>query len=94
LGVSNESFRNSMLVTWLSTCSSNGAMSKPSEGYTQNTQNVAAVKCVRDYGLSVHPEQDIESYDHLFMKRNSSELSNVFYLHSDGISRIYVGNLL
>jgi len=30
------------------------------EGYTQNTQNVAALKRARDHGLSVHPGQDIE----------------------------------
>ena len=34
--------------------------SKPLEGYTQNTQNVAALKRARDHDLSVHPGQDIE----------------------------------
>ncbi|MCL9813493.1 type B DNA-directed DNA polymerase [Natranaeroarchaeum aerophilus] len=35
-------------------------VSKPLEGYTQNTQNVAALKRARDHGLAVHPGQDIE----------------------------------
>jgi len=35
-------------------------VSKPLEGYTQNTQNVAALKRSRDHDLSVHPGQDIE----------------------------------
>ncbi|ATW88030.1 DNA polymerase I [Halohasta litchfieldiae] len=35
-------------------------VSKPLEGYTQNTQNVAALKRARDHDLSVHPGQDIE----------------------------------
>ena len=35
-------------------------VSKPLEGYTQNTQNVAALKRARDQGLAVHPGQDIE----------------------------------
>jgi len=35
-------------------------VSKPLEGYTQNTQNVAALKRARDYDLSIHPGQDIE----------------------------------
>jgi len=35
-------------------------VSKPLEGYTQNTQNVAAIKRARDHDLSVHPGQDIE----------------------------------
>jgi DNA polymerase I len=30
------------------------------EGYTQNTQNVAALKRPRDQDLAVHPGQDIE----------------------------------
>jgi DNA polymerase I len=30
------------------------------EGYTQNTQNVAALKRARDQDLAVHPGQDIE----------------------------------
>ncbi|WP_458210310.1 type B DNA-directed DNA polymerase [Haladaptatus sp. NG-SE-30] len=34
-------------------------VSKPLEGYTQNTQNVAALKRARDQDLSVHPGQDI-----------------------------------
>jgi DNA polymerase I len=35
-------------------------VSKPLEGYTQNTQNVAALKRARDHDLAVHPGQDIE----------------------------------
>jgi DNA polymerase I len=35
-------------------------VSKPLEGYTQNTQNVAALKRARDQNLTVHPGQDIE----------------------------------
>jgi DNA polymerase elongation subunit (family B) len=34
--------------------------SKLLEGYTQNTQNVAALKRARDQNLAVHPGQDIE----------------------------------
>src|SRR6056297_3198316 len=35
-------------------------VSKPLEGYTQNTQNVAALKRARDQDFAVHPGQDIE----------------------------------
>jgi DNA polymerase I len=35
-------------------------ISKPLEGYTQNTQNVAALKRARDQNLAVHPGQDIK----------------------------------
>ena len=35
-------------------------VSKPLEGYTQNTQNVAALKRARNHDLTVHPGQDIE----------------------------------
>src|SRR6056297_2326730 len=35
-------------------------VSKPLEGYTQNTQNVAALKRAREQDLAVHPGQDIE----------------------------------
>jgi len=35
-------------------------VSKPLEGYTQNTQNVAALKRSRDQNLVIHPGQDIE----------------------------------
>ncbi|TKX84526.1 type B DNA-directed DNA polymerase, partial [Halorubrum sp. SS5] len=35
-------------------------VSKPLEGYSQNTQNVAALKRVREQDLAVHPGQDIE----------------------------------
>lgn len=36
------------------------SISKPLEGNTQNTQNVAALKRARDQDLAVHPGQDIE----------------------------------
>ncbi|MDL0126165.1 DNA polymerase domain-containing protein, partial [Halobacterium salinarum] len=35
-------------------------VSKPLEGYSQNTQNVAALKRARKQDLAVHPGQDIE----------------------------------
>ncbi len=35
-------------------------VSKPLEGYTQNTQNVAALKRAREQNLAVHPGQDIK----------------------------------
>jgi DNA polymerase I len=35
-------------------------VSKPLDGYSQNTQNVAALKRARDQDISVHPGQDIE----------------------------------
>ena len=35
-------------------------VSKPLEGYTQNTQSVAALKRARDQDLAIHPGQDIE----------------------------------
>ena len=35
-------------------------VSKPLEGYTQNTQNVAALKRANDQNLATHPGQDIE----------------------------------
>jgi DNA polymerase I len=35
-------------------------VSKPLEGYSQNTRNVAALKRVREQDLAVHPGQDIE----------------------------------
>ncbi len=35
-------------------------VSKPLEGYTQNTQNVAALKRAREQDLAVHPGQDLE----------------------------------
>ena len=35
-------------------------ISKPLEGYTQNTRNVAALKRAREREVAVHPGQDIE----------------------------------
>jgi len=47
-------------------------VSKPLEGYTQNTQNVAALKRARDQDLAVHPGQDIE-YVVVDEEKNSRE---------------------
>ena len=47
-------------------------VSKPLEGYTQNTQNVAALKRARDQDLAVHPGQDIE-YVVVDDEKNSQE---------------------
>ncbi len=51
--------------TALRRCRSGGLVernrvSKLLEGYTQNTQNAAALKQARDQDLAVHPGQDIE----------------------------------
>jgi DNA polymerase I len=35
-------------------------VTKPLEGYSQNTQNVAALKRAQDHDLAVYPGQDIE----------------------------------
>ncbi|MBP1923748.1 DNA polymerase elongation subunit (family B) [Halorubrum alkaliphilum] len=35
-------------------------VSKPLKGYSQNTQNVAALTRARDQDLAIHPGQDIE----------------------------------
>jgi len=35
-------------------------VSKPLEGYTQYTQNVAALERAQEQGLAIHPGQDIE----------------------------------
>jgi len=47
-------------------------VSKPLEGYTQNTWNVAALKRARDQDLDVHPGQDIE-YVVVDNEKNSRE---------------------
>ena len=47
-------------------------VSKPLEGYTQNTQNLAALKMARDQYLAVHPGQDIE-YGVVDDEKNSRE---------------------
>ena len=47
-------------------------VSKPLEGYTQNTQNVAALKRARDQDFAVHPGQDIE-YVVIDDEKNSRE---------------------
>ena len=55
-------------------------VSKPLEGYTQNTQNVAALKQARDQDLAVHPGQDIE-YVVVDDEKNSRE--RVALAHED-----------
>ncbi len=35
-------------------------VSKPLEGYTQTTQNVAALKRAREQDFAIHPAKDIE----------------------------------
>ena len=55
-------------------------VSKPLEGYTQNTQNVAALKRARDQDLAVHPGQDIK-YVVVYDEKNSRE--RVALAHED-----------
>ncbi|WP_262181668.1 type B DNA-directed DNA polymerase [Haloarcula laminariae] len=55
-------------------------VSKPLERYTQNTQNVAALKRARDQNLAVHPGQDIE-YVVVDDEKNSRE--RVALAHED-----------
>ncbi|MDL0136222.1 type B DNA-directed DNA polymerase [Halobacterium salinarum] len=55
-------------------------VSKPLEEYTQNTQNVAALKRARDQDLAVHPGQDIE-YVVVDDEKNSRE--RVALAHED-----------
>ncbi len=45
---------------WVEQLVERNRVSKPLEGYTQNTQNVAALKRARDQDLAIHPGQDIE----------------------------------
>ena len=55
-------------------------VSKPLEGYTQNTQNVAALKRARDHDLSVHPGQDIE---YVVVDDEKSSRDRVALVHED-----------
>jgi DNA polymerase I len=55
-------------------------VSKPLEGYTQNTQNVAALKRARDHDLSVHPGQDIE---YVVVDDEKSSRERVALAHED-----------
>jgi len=55
-------------------------VSKPLEGYTQNTQNVAALKRARDQDLGVHPGQDIE---YVVVNDEKSSRERVALAHED-----------
>jgi len=55
-------------------------VSKPLEGYTQNTQNVAALKRARDHDISVHPGQDIE---YVVVDDEKSSRDRVALAHED-----------
>jgi len=55
-------------------------VSKPLEGYTQNTQNVAALKCARDQNLAIHPGQDIE---YVVVDDEKSSRDRVALTHED-----------
>jgi len=55
-------------------------VSKPLEGYTQNTQNVAALKRARGHDLSVHPGQDIE---YVVVDDEKSSRERVALAHED-----------
>jgi len=55
-------------------------VSKPLEGYTQNTQTVAALKRARDQDLAVHPGQDIE---YVVVDDEKSSRERVALAHED-----------
>jgi DNA polymerase I len=55
-------------------------VSKPLEGYTQNTQNAAALKRARDQDLTVHPGQDIE---YLVVDDEKTSQDRVALAHED-----------
>jgi DNA polymerase I len=55
-------------------------VSKPLEGYTQNTLNVAALKRARDQDLAVHPGQDIE---YVVVDNEKSSRDRVALAHED-----------
>ena len=55
-------------------------VSKPLEGYTQNTQNVAALKRARDQDFAVHPGQDIE---YVVVDDEKSSRERVALAHED-----------
>ena len=55
-------------------------VSKPLEGYTQNTLNVAALKRARDQDLAVHPGQDIE---YVVVDNEKSSRGRVALAHED-----------
>ncbi|TKX84451.1 DNA polymerase I, partial [Halorubrum sp. SS5] len=55
-------------------------VSKPLEGYSQNTQNVAALKRAREQDLAVHPGQDIE---YVVVDDEKSSRDRVALAHED-----------
>ena len=55
-------------------------VSKPLEGYTQNTLNVAALKRAHDQDLAVHPGQDIE---YVVVDNEKSSRDRVALAHED-----------
>jgi DNA polymerase I len=72
-------------------------VSKPLEGYNQNTQNVAALKRARDQNLPVHPGQDIKyvvvddentSRDRVALAHESIETYDPFYYETQLIRAI------
>jgi DNA polymerase I len=72
-------------------------VSKPLEGYNQNTQNVAALKRARDQNLAVHPGQDIKyvvvddentSRDRVALAHESIETYDPFYYETQLIRAI------
>ena len=72
-------------------------VSKPLEGYTQNTQNVAALKRAREQDLAVHQGQDIEyvvvddensSRDRVALVHESIETCDPFYYETQLVRAI------
>ncbi|MFC7116542.1 type B DNA-directed DNA polymerase [Natronoarchaeum sp. GCM10025703] len=55
-------------------------VSKPLEGYSQNTQNMAALKRAREQDLAVHPGQDIE---YVVVDDEKSTRARVALAHED-----------
>jgi len=55
-------------------------VSKPLEGYTQNTQNAAALKRARNHDLTVHPGQEI---DYLVVDGEKTLRDRVALTHED-----------
>ncbi len=55
-------------------------VSKPLEGYTQNTQNVAALKRAHNQGLATHPGQDVK---YVVVDDEKSSRDRVALAHED-----------
>lgn len=55
-------------------------VSKPLEGYTQNTQNVAALKRAREQDLAINPGQDVE---YIVVDDEKSSRGRVALAHED-----------